>query len=127
MGTHRAVQPLRTPLSCGRGDGECLAVSSMTATAQAIITLLGAVLVYLFGRWQGEHQLLYQERVNVIKELFARFEEVERRFSALFAPLGGVIEMTRSRLQRALTLCRHTTGGTASGSLYASAGRSATF
>jgi hypothetical protein len=57
--------------------------------SEVILTILGAVLVYLFGRWQGEHQLLYQRRVQVIAELFDRFEDVERTFSALMAPLGG--------------------------------------
>jgi hypothetical protein len=56
---------------------------------EVVLTILGAVLVYLFGRWQGEHQLLYQRRAVAIEELFDRFEEVDRRFSALFAPLGG--------------------------------------
>src|SRR5215216_3959760 len=56
---------------------------------EVVLTILGAVLVYLFGRWQGEHELLYQRRAVAIEELFDRFEEVDRRFSALFAPLGG--------------------------------------
>ncbi|MBA3426242.1 MAG: hypothetical protein H0U04_17280 [Rubrobacter sp.] len=56
---------------------------------EGILILLGAFLAYLFGRWQGEHQLLYERRVAVIDELFNRFEDVDRQFSALFAPLGG--------------------------------------
>jgi hypothetical protein len=56
---------------------------------ELIPPIFGDVLVYLFGRWQGEHQLLYQRRAVAIEELFDRFEEVDRRFSALFAPLGG--------------------------------------
>jgi hypothetical protein len=55
----------------------------------SIPTIIGAVLVYLVGRWQGELQLLYEHRAVAIEELFDRFEEVDRRFSALFAPLGG--------------------------------------
>jgi len=56
---------------------------------EGILILLGAVLAYLFGRWQGEHQLLYERRVGVIEELSKRFEAMDREFSALFAPLGG--------------------------------------
>jgi hypothetical protein len=55
----------------------------------AILLGLGAFLAYLFGRWQGEHQLLYQQRLEVIDELFGRFEDVYQQFSALFAPFGG--------------------------------------
>jgi|SRR5215211_2861122 len=51
---------------------------------EVVLTILGAVLVYLFGRWQGEHQLLYQRRVEVIAELFDRFEEVDQQFYSLF-------------------------------------------
>jgi hypothetical protein len=51
---------------------------------EIILTILGAVLVYLFGRWQGEHQLLYQRRVEVMAELFDRFEDVDQRFYSLF-------------------------------------------
>jgi len=51
---------------------------------QIIITALGAALFYLFGRWQGEHQLLYQRRVQVIDELFGRFEDVDQEFYSLF-------------------------------------------
>ena len=56
---------------------------------EVILVLLGAFLAYLFGRWQGEHQLLYERRVGVIEELSKRFEAMDRQFSALFAPLGG--------------------------------------
>jgi hypothetical protein len=55
---------------------------------EVILVLLGAFLAYLFGRWQGEHQLLYQRRLEVIDELFDRFEDVDQRFSALFHPVG---------------------------------------
>ena len=51
---------------------------------EVILTILGAVLVYLFGRWQGEHQLLYQRRAEVIDELFDRFEDVDQQFYSLF-------------------------------------------
>jgi len=56
---------------------------------EILAILLGAFLAYLFGRWQGEHQLLYQRRADALEELFDRFEEVDRQFSALYAPLGG--------------------------------------
>src|SRR5829696_3697760 len=56
---------------------------------EVVLTILGAVLVYLFGRWQGEHQLLYQRRVEVIDELFDRFEDVYQEFLVLFDPVGG--------------------------------------
>src|SRR5215203_6176985 len=51
---------------------------------EVILTILGAVLVYLFGRWQGEHQLLYQRRAEVIDKLFDRFEDVDQKFYTLF-------------------------------------------
>jgi hypothetical protein len=51
---------------------------------EVILTILGAVLVYLFGRWQGEHQLLYQRRAEVMGELFNRFEDVDQQFYSLF-------------------------------------------
>jgi hypothetical protein len=51
---------------------------------EVIFTILGAVLVYLFGRWQGEHQLLYQRRAEVMGELFGRFEDVDQKFYSLF-------------------------------------------
>jgi hypothetical protein len=51
---------------------------------EVIFTILGAVLVYLFGRWQGEHQLLYERRAEVIDELFNRFEDVDQQFYSLF-------------------------------------------
>jgi hypothetical protein len=51
---------------------------------EVVLTILGAVLVYLFGRWQGEHQLLYQHRAEVIDELFDRFEDVDQKFHTLF-------------------------------------------
>jgi hypothetical protein len=57
--------------------------------SETILTTLGAILVYLFGRWQGEHQLLYQRRAEVIDELFDRFEDVDQQFATLFNPLGG--------------------------------------
>jgi hypothetical protein len=52
---------------------------------EAILTIsLGAFLAYLFGRWQGEHQLLYQRRAEVIEKLFDRFEDVDQQFYSLF-------------------------------------------
>jgi hypothetical protein len=51
---------------------------------EVVLTILGAVLVYLFGRWQGEHQLLYQRRAEVMGELFNRFEDVDQKFYSLF-------------------------------------------
>lgn len=56
---------------------------------EVILTVLGAFLVYLFGRWQGQHQLLYQRRVEVIDGLFNRFEDVDQKFYSLFHPVGG--------------------------------------
>jgi hypothetical protein len=45
---------------------------------------LGAVLAYMFGRWQAEHQRLYEERARVIADLFSRFEDVDQKFDSLF-------------------------------------------
>lgn len=51
---------------------------------EVVLTLLAAFLAYLFGRWQGEHQLLYERRVRTIDELLDRFEDVDQRFYSLF-------------------------------------------
>jgi len=52
---------------------------------EAILAIsLGVFLAYLFGRWQGEHQLLYQRRAEVIEKLFDRFEDVDQQFYSLF-------------------------------------------
>jgi hypothetical protein len=56
---------------------------------ELIVTVVGAILVYLFGRWQGEHQLLYQRRVEVIDKLFDHLEDVDQKFYSLFHPYGG--------------------------------------
>jgi hypothetical protein len=56
---------------------------------EALLIVLGAFLVYLFGRWQGEHQLLYQRRVEIIGKLFDHFEDVDQKFHSLFHPYGG--------------------------------------
>jgi hypothetical protein len=51
---------------------------------EVIVTALGAFLVYLFGRWQAEHERLYERRAQVIAELFSRFEDVDQKFYSLF-------------------------------------------
>jgi hypothetical protein len=56
---------------------------------ELIVTVVGAILVYLFGRWQGEHQLLYQRRVEVIEKLFDQLEDVNQDFYTLFHFYGG--------------------------------------
>jgi hypothetical protein len=56
---------------------------------EVVVTVVGAILVYLFGRWQGEHQLLYQRRVEVLEKLFDQLEDVDQDFYALFHWYGG--------------------------------------
>jgi hypothetical protein len=56
---------------------------------ELITVALGAILAYIFGRWQGEHQLLYQRRAKVIDKLFEQLEDVEQNFAALVHRLGG--------------------------------------
>ena len=51
---------------------------------EVVVTVLGAVLVYLFGRWQAEHERLYERRAQVIADLFGRFEDVDQKFYSLF-------------------------------------------
>jgi hypothetical protein len=49
-----------------------------------LLLILGAVLAYMFGRWQAEHERLYEQRARVIADLFSRFEDVDQRFYSLF-------------------------------------------
>ena len=42
-----------------------------------------------FGRWQAEHERLYERRAQVIAELFSRFEDVDQAFRVFFDPVGG--------------------------------------
>ena len=97
---------------------------------EVILTILGAVLVYLFGRWQGEHQLLYQRRAEVMGELFGRFEDVDQKFHSLFQryDIGGEPDKPeKAKLAAESSTCTDTTGVTPSGSPYGPAISSATF
>ena len=51
---------------------------------QDALLVLGAVLAYMFGKRQAEHERLYELRAWVIADLFSRFEDVDQRFYSLF-------------------------------------------
>jgi hypothetical protein len=59
-------------------------------------TVLVAILAYVFGRRQTEHERLYTRRAEVIAELFKRFKDVDERVYELLHPIGFAGEPDKS-------------------------------
>jgi len=51
---------------------------------EVVVTVVGAVLLFLFGRWQAEHERLYERRAEVIARLFECVEDLDQKCFSLF-------------------------------------------
>ena len=61
-----------------------------------VAAVLVAILAYVFGRRQTEHERLYTRRAEVIAKLFERFKDVDARVYELLHPMGFAGEPDRS-------------------------------